>query len=298
MGRRRAQDPAGTTPASQTSGRGARSRRAGRGLMIYGSSGFTGRLIVARALEAGLAPDSCGARHRKGEGAGGTLGPAMEILHPRRFRRQRIGARRYRRRCPRRRSIRRNIGPMIEACLRARVHYLDISGELPVFQDALRRDKDAIGAGVMLMPGAAWSVVATDCLAAHIAERLPNPKYLRIGIARSTLASRGSARTALGLFSSQVAVRRNGALTNVPLGALERSFDYGEGPRPSTALSWPDVLCAWRTTGVPNIEVYMDVGGAARILAPLSARSRRDLPASRPSAALARRCESLAGWPG
>ena len=32
----------------------------------------------------------------------------------------------------------------------------------------------------MLMPGAAWSVAATDCLAAHVAARLPGAKYLRL----------------------------------------------------------------------------------------------------------------------
>jgi short subunit dehydrogenase-like uncharacterized protein len=240
--------------------------------MIYGSTGFTGRLIAQRAVEAGLAPvlagrnaeqlreqaDDLGLQWKVFalDDAGATAGAVADtdvVIHA-------AG------------PFLETAGPMIEACLRARAHYLDISGELPAFQEALRRDPEAIEAGVMLMPGAAWSVVATDCLAAHVAGRLENPKYLRIGIARSSLASRGSARTALGLFSSQVAIRRNGALTSVPMGRLERSFDYGEGPRPSTALSWPDVLCAGRTTGVPNIEVYMDVGATTRILAPFSSR--------------------------
>jgi short subunit dehydrogenase-like uncharacterized protein len=162
--------------------------------------------------------------------------------------------------------------PMIEACLRAETHYLDVSGELPVFQEALGRDSEALRAGVMLMPGAAWSVVATDCLAAHVAGRAPGAKYLRLGMTQSRLYSRGTARSAFGLMSSEVAIRRNGRLTFVPIGRMERAFDFGEGERTSMALSWPDAVTAYHTTGIPNIEAYMEVAAAGRVLAPLTAR--------------------------
>ena len=174
--------------------------------------------------------------------------------------------------------------PMLEACLRARTHYLDVSGELPVFQEAIGRDSDALRAGVMLMPGAAWSVVATDCLTAHVAQRLPAAKYLRLGMTQSRLYSRGTARSAFGLMSAEVIIRRNGRLTSVPIGRLERTFDFGEGERTSMALSWPDAVSAYHTTGIPNIEAYMEVGAAARVLAPLTARIGEafQLPVLRP----------------
>ena len=283
MSRRASQAPL-SGASGLTRRRKASRRRANLGVMIYGSTGFTGRLIAERAVATGLAPVLAGRKAERLREQAAELGLQWKafalndddaiaaaladvglVIHA-------AG------------PFIETAAPMMEACLKTGAHYLDISGELPVFQDALRRDAEAVAAGVMLMPGAAWSVVATDCLAAHVVRRSPNPKYLRIGIARSRLASRGSARTALGLFSSQVAIRRNGALTGVPLGRLERSFDFGEGLRPGAALSWPDVLCAWRTTGVPNIEVYMDVGDATRIVAPFSSRIGEmfQLPALRP----------------
>ena len=238
--------------------------------MIYGSTGYTGRLIVGQAIEAGLTPLLAGrSRDALREQAErfdlpwlayslDRTGDVTEALSHADVVINAAG------------PFLETASPMIEACLRARVHYLDISGELPVFQGALQKDQEAAEAGVMLMPGAAWSVVATDCLAAHVAAKLPGAKYLRIGIAHSSIASRGSARSALGLISSQVAIRRNGRLASVPVGRLERSFDFGDGAKPCMALSWPDVLCAYHTTGAPNIEVYMDIGGLPRFAAPLS----------------------------
>ena len=240
--------------------------------MIYGSTGYTGRLITERAVEAGLTPILAGRNpdplREQAERFGlpwrayrlDRIDDVTEALSDTDVMINAAG------------PFLETASPMIDACLSARVHYLDISGELPAFEGALRRDQEAAEAGVMLMPGAAWSVVATDCLAAHVVANLPSAKYLRIGIAQSNIASRGSARSALGLFSSQVVIRRNGYLTTVPVGRVERSFDYGDGARPSTALSWPDVLCAYRSTGVPNIEVYMDVGALPRVVAPFSSR--------------------------
>jgi len=259
-------------------------RRAPRRLMIYGSTGFTGRLIAQRAVEVGLAPVLAGRDEDRVRLQAEFLGTSWRtvsldsiealtealsdieaVVH---------AAGPFVATAP----------PMLEACLRAKTHYLDVSGELPVFREAFGRDSEAVRAGVMLMPGAAWSVVATDCLAAHVAARLPGAKYLRLGMTQSRLYSRGTARSAFGLMSSEVVIRRNGRLTPVPIGRMERDFDFGEGERTSMALSWPDALSAYHTTGIPNIEAYMEVGAAARVLAPLTARIGEafQLPVLRP----------------
>ena len=279
--------------ASDRSGRGRRTggkagpkprRNARRRLMIYGSTGFTGRLIAQRAVEAGFAPVLAGRNEDRVRRQADFLGTpwrtvSLNSIEALTDALSDIGA------------VVHAAGPfvvtappMLEACLRARTHYLDVSGELPVFQEAIGRDSEALRAGVMLMPGAAWSVVATDCLAAHVAQRLPAAKYLRLGMTQSRLYSRGTARSAFGLMSAEVIIRRNGRLTSVPIGRLERTFDFGEGERTSMALSWPDAVSAYHTTGIPNIEAYMEVGAAARVLAPLTARIGEafQLPVLRP----------------
>ena len=267
--------------ASDRNGRGRRNRgRAGperrpsarRRLMIYGSTGFTGRLIAQTAVEAGLAPVLAGRDEDRVRGQAELLGATwltvgLDSIEALTEALSDIG------------TVVHAAGPfvvtappMLDACLRAKTHYLDVSGELPVFAEAFGRDTEARRAGVMLMPGAAWSVAATDCLAAHVAGRLPGAKYLRLGMTQSRLYSRGTARSAFGLMSSEVVIRRNARLTSVPIGRMERAFDFGEGERTSMALSWPDAMTAYHTTGIANIEAYMEVGAAARILAPLTAR--------------------------
>jgi short subunit dehydrogenase-like uncharacterized protein len=240
--------------------------------MIYGSTGFTGRLIAERAVEIGLTPVLASRDEERVRRQAELLGTpwrtvSLDSIEALTQALSDIDA------------VVHAAGPfvatappMVEACLRAETHYLDVSGELPAFQEACGRNSEAIRAGVMFMPGAAWSIVATDCLAAHVAGRLPGAKYLRLGMTQSRLYSRGTARSAFGLMSSEVIIRRNGRLTFVPIGRMERDFDFGEGERTSMALSWPDALTAYHTTGIANIEAYMEVGAAARVLAPLTAR--------------------------
>src|SRR4030067_639580 len=63
--------------------------------------------------------------------------------------------------------------PMVEACLRAGTHYLDITGEYPVFESLAARDGEARAAGIMVLPGAGFDVVPSGCLGAHLKRRLP-----------------------------------------------------------------------------------------------------------------------------
>jgi short subunit dehydrogenase-like uncharacterized protein len=50
----------------------------------------------------------------------------------------------------------------------------------------------------------------------------------------------------------------------VPPTSLERRFDYGQGPSASLAVSWADVVSAYYSTGVPDIEVYFEATPAVR----------------------------------
>ena len=147
---------------------------------------------------------------------------------------------------------------LIQACLATRTHYLDVTGELSAFVAAHRHDAAARARGIMIMPGAGFLIVASDCLAADIATLAPEAKYLRIGIAQSKIFSRGSLKTVFNEARNHVVVRQAGRLTRIPIGRLERPFDYGEGPRTSFAVSLPDVFTAHLTTGIPNIEGYLE----------------------------------------
>ena len=60
---------------------------------------------------------------------------------------------------------------MADGCLASGAHYLDITGEIDVFEALFARDAEAKRAGVTLMPGVGFDVVPSDCLAAHLKRR-------------------------------------------------------------------------------------------------------------------------------
>jgi short subunit dehydrogenase-like uncharacterized protein len=150
----------------------------------------------------------------------------------------------------------RTSGPMADACLRTRTHYLDVTGEVEVFEALAARDAEARAARVMLLPGCGFDVVPTDCLAAHLARRMPGARRLALGFQGGGRLSRGTATTAIEGLGRGGLVRRGGVLTPVPAAWKTRTIDFGAGPRKAVTIPWGDVSTAWRTTGIPDVEVY------------------------------------------
>lgn len=156
--------------------------------------------------------------------------------------------------------------PMVEACLRKRAHYLDITGEIVVFERCAARDQESRDAGVMLLPGIGFDVVPTDGLAAHLASRLPGATHLALAFQVSGGVSRGTATTAVENLHRGGMVRKDGVLTPVPPAWRTRMIDFGRGPRPAVTIPWGDVSTAFHSTGIPNVEVYMAAPTALRVM--------------------------------
>lgn len=157
--------------------------------------------------------------------------------------------------------------PMLDACLATKTHYLDITGEIDIFEAASRRGAEAAAAGIMLLPGAGFDVVPSDCLAAHVATKVEEPTTLRLAIAGMGASfSRGTAKTMVEGLADGLRVRRNGIIRSLPSGCLERRFDFGAGEAVGVGMPWGDVATAFHSTGIPNIEVYFALSGFAPAL--------------------------------
>src|SRR5688500_14643652 len=104
--------------------------------------------------------------------------------------------------------------PMVDACLRAGVNYLDITGEIPVFQQLAAREAEAKERNVMLLPAVGFDVVPTDCLAVHLHQRLPTATHLTLAFHSVGPAGLppGTQRTAIELLPFGDRVRRDGRL--------------------------------------------------------------------------------------
>jgi len=146
--------------------------------------------------------------------------------------------------------------PMADACLRGGIHYLDITGEVAVFESLAARDAEAKAVGVMLMPGAGFDVVPSDCLAAHLKRRLPSATHLALGFTSLGKISRGTATTMAENIHRGGLVRQQGVLKRVPAAYKTRVIDFGAGPVKAVTIPWGDLSAAFHSTGIPNIEVY------------------------------------------
>jgi short subunit dehydrogenase-like uncharacterized protein len=226
-------------------------------LLIYGANGYTGRLIVERALARGLKPVLSG-RNAQAIGemaaAHGLEARPAALDDPRRLDGALQGIT----------TVLHCAGPfsataraMADACLRARAHYLDITGEISVFEMMAARSGEAGRSGVMLLPGAGFDVVPSDCLAAHLKRRLPSATSLVLAFTGGVGLSRGTATTMIENVGRGGAIRRDGRITLVPAAWRERDIDFGDKVRHSVTIPWGDVSTAFHSTGIPNIEVYV-----------------------------------------
>ena len=235
--------------------------------MLYGATGYTGQLIAREAVRRGLAPTLAG----RDPGRVGTLAQELGLSH-RIFALDRAGD------APGPLNgmalVLHCAGPfsatgvpMMERCLRSGAHYLDITGEIDVFEQAHARDAQARAAGVLLCPGVGFDVVPTDCVAAALKEALPEATHLRLAFDTRSAVSPGTAKTAAEGIALGGRVRRDGRIVRVPHGHRTRRIDFGAGPRTAVTIAWGDVSTAFHTTGIPNIEVYAAVPPAAALAA-------------------------------
>jgi short subunit dehydrogenase-like uncharacterized protein len=235
--------------------------------LIYGANGYTGRLIAREAMSRGHRPVLAGRNRAELEALAAQLGLPGRVagLDDPKALQAALGGIGAVVHCAG--PFSHTSAPMAEACLRTGVHYLDITGEIAVFEALAARDQEARSAGVTLLPGVGFDVVPSDCLALHLKERLPSATSLTLAFQTRGAISRGTALTAVEGLGEPGCVRRNGVLTSVPGAWKTREVEFGGGPRPAVTIPWGDVSTAWYTTGIGNIEVYIALpGNVVRVL--------------------------------
>lgn len=227
------------------------------GLLIYGATGFTGGLIAEEAVRVGLKPVLAGRAAGKLAPLAKNLGLdwlAFDLSDRVALRRAVAGARVVLHAAG---PYSRTGEPVVDACLAEGAHYVDICGEIAVLKAVSMRDDEARSRGVMLLAGAGFDVVPTDCLVAHLKTRLPTANAVRLYIGGMAVLSRGSTRTLAESIGQGTIVRRNGSL--VELESAPRGFcDFGNGPSPVIGVSLGDVVTAWRSAQIPNINIFFE----------------------------------------
>ena len=231
--------------------------------MIYGANGYTGELIARKALEQGLKPVLAGRSEGKVRPLAESLGlpwRTFSLDDPTEIRDglDGIGLMVH---CAGPFSA--TSAPMIKGCLAARAHYLDITGEIEVFEHAHGQHAHARQAGIVVCPGVGFDVIPTDCVALKLKQLLPDAEHLSLGFDTSSGLSPGTARTVVEGLGKGCQVRRNGKIIDVPLGWRSRKIDFGRGERNAMTIPWGDVSTAFYTTDIPNIDTWTPVPASA-----------------------------------
>lgn len=233
--------------------------------MIYGANGYTGELIAREAARRGMKPTLAGRNAAKLEPLAAELGLPFKafalddaatiasgidgmtlVLH-----------------CAG--PFSKTAAPMMAACLKQCAHYLDITGEIDVFEHAQSLDKSARAAGIIICPGVGFDVIPTDCIAAHLKAALPDATHLALGFDSRSGFSPGTAKTSIEGLGAGGKVRINGEIKSVPLAYKTRRIDFGDGEKLAMTIPWGDISTAYATTQIPNIECY--IPGSPRMIA-------------------------------
>jgi saccharopine dehydrogenase (NAD+, L-lysine-forming) len=224
--------------------------------MIYGANGYTGRLAAEEAVARGMRPVLAGRRVSAILPLAKSLGcphrvfsledpvevhAALEdvtaVLH-----------------CAG--PFSRTSWPMLRGCLARGTHYLDITGEIDVFEAVMGAGPELARRGVVAIPGVGFDVVPTDCAAKAVAEALPEAESLEIGFFSRGSMSRGTARTALESLGRLGRARVGGRIVDVPAAWKTRDVDIEGRQRLAVSIPWGDVSTAYHSTGIGDIVTY------------------------------------------
>lgn len=233
--------------------------------MIYGAYGYTGELIAREAVRRGMEPVLAGRNPQKLEPLASELNLEIRTFPADASATMHLEDIDVLLHCA---------GPfsttseaMIEACLTARTHYLDITGEIPVFEHTHRQHARAMDAGIVLCSGVGFDVIPTDCTALRLKELLPDATHLALGFDSDSGISPGTFKTMIEGLGSGSAERRGGRLVSVPLGSQQRMVDFGRGKRSAMGIPWGDVATAFYSTEIPNISTWIPMKKSVSIAA-------------------------------
>lgn len=149
---------------------------------------------------------------------------------------------------------------MAKACIKAGVHYLDITGEIGVFELLKKMGDDFAQKGIMVMPGVGFDVVPTDCMAKYLFDQMPQATHLKLAFASvGGKLSHGTATTMAEGMGEGGAVRENGRIIKKPLGHKGMWVNFSSKKLFTMTIPWGDISTAFTTTGIPNIETYTSV---------------------------------------
>ena len=233
--------------------------------LLYGANGYSGRLIARFAAQYDLQPILAG----RNEEALAVLAQQLKLGYRVAELNNTTALEQILRETP---LVVNAAGPydltarqMIAACMNTHTHYIDLNGDLEVFEMMQGYDQQAKEKGIMVLPGVGFDVVPTDCLSLFLKKHLPDAHQLQIAfVIIGSGLSRGTSITTLQKLGMPGACRKNGVLVPEPIGTRGMWVEFPRSGQRAFMMSipWGDVSTAYYSTGIPNIETYTGISKA------------------------------------
>lgn len=225
--------------------------------LIYGANGYTGQLIVELSSKKGLKPTLAGRNAAKVSGLANQFGFDYLVF----------GLDKHDEICTNLQNFdlvlncagpfTRTAKPIVEACLATKTHYLDITGEIEVFELLKTYNQQALDKGIVILPGVGFDVVPTDCMAKLLHEQMPDATHLELAFMTvGGSISHGTLTTVVENLGKSGFVRENHQITPKPTGHKGKWIEFIDKKSFAMTIPWGDISTAHHTTGIPNIETY------------------------------------------
>lgn len=239
-------------------------------VVLYGATGYTGRLVALELLRRGITPLLAGRSAEAVAAVGAELGAPTAVFSLQDVTAAAAALRGAGVVLNAAGPFHRTAGPLAAAAVAAGVAYLDLAGEVADLEAVLEHDGAARERGVLLMPAVGFGVVPTDCLALRVVRALPGATRLTLAFDAEGGVSRGTLATLLHHLPRPGIAVEEGRVRPAWAGERSRAVDFGAGAGRRKAISNPwraDLVTAPRSTGVGTVETYTVFPGVLRLLA-------------------------------
>ena len=173
---------------------------------------------------------------------------------------------------------------IIDACIAAGSHYVDLGNDMASVPAVLDRNMDAAAAGVTLVTGAGFGAAATECVAVRVCAGMPPAARVRTDMVPSLAIEEGTlgeafAATLLhgmpGVPGGRYQARRvaRGRVVSAGIGSRPRALTTPDGDTVRTGLMpLGELEAARRASGSPEVEAASSEApsGPVRALFPLA----------------------------
>lgn len=229
-------------------------------VLIYGANGYSAQLIVEELINRGIKPALAGRNSDKLKPVAKKFNCNYKVFDLNNIDTIRKEIREFK-------VVLNCAGPftytaekIIKACISEKVHYLDITGEIPVIEFAWTQKEAAQKAGICIIPSIGFDVIPTDCLSVITAREVKDPCSLEILLQNEKVKiSRGTLITTIEMMTKLGKIRREGKIIDSPIGEKVFVKSIGDKKYYGISIPWGDVVSAYYSTGIENITVYLGV---------------------------------------